>query len=87
MGHLIPAGTGFPSHKNTSFEFTVDEPAARDVDIHGNPFEGRQKHDREPSGDTPAAETDKTASTDDASDLGEDPLADLNALLGDGTED
>lgn len=26
MGHLIPAGTGFPSHKETDFEFTVEEP-------------------------------------------------------------
>ena len=40
MGHLIPAGTGFKGHKETSFEFTVDEPAARDVDIYGNPIEG-----------------------------------------------
>jgi DNA-directed RNA polymerase subunit beta' len=27
MGHLIPAGTGFPTHKNSRFEFTVEEPA------------------------------------------------------------
>ena len=26
MGHLIPAGTGFPKHKETRFEFTVEEP-------------------------------------------------------------
>jgi DNA-directed RNA polymerase subunit beta' len=27
MGHLIPAGTGFPQHKESRFEFTVEEPA------------------------------------------------------------
>ena len=27
MGHLIPAGTGFNQHKNSRFEFTVEEPA------------------------------------------------------------
>ncbi|MDX1680610.1 MAG: DNA-directed RNA polymerase subunit beta', partial [Akkermansiaceae bacterium] len=26
MGHLIPAGTGFPTHKESEFEFTVEEP-------------------------------------------------------------
>jgi len=26
MGHLIPAGTGFPTHKNSDFEITVEEP-------------------------------------------------------------
>ena len=26
MGHLIPAGTGFPIHKNADFEMTVEEP-------------------------------------------------------------
>ncbi|MGC6425492.1 MAG: DNA-directed RNA polymerase subunit beta' [Akkermansiaceae bacterium] len=26
MGHLIPAGTGFPTHKNSEFEMTVEEP-------------------------------------------------------------
>ena len=26
MGHLIPAGTGFKSHKSSRFEFTVEEP-------------------------------------------------------------
>lgn len=26
MGHLIPAGTGFPTHKSRDFEFTVEEP-------------------------------------------------------------
>ncbi|MEN9974528.1 MAG: DNA-directed polymerase subunit beta, partial [Verrucomicrobiota bacterium] len=26
MGHLIPAGTGFPCHRDSEFEFTVDEP-------------------------------------------------------------
>jgi len=26
MGHLIPAGTGFPTHKNSDFEMTVEEP-------------------------------------------------------------
>ena len=26
MGHLIPAGTGFPEHKESRFEFTVEEP-------------------------------------------------------------
>ncbi len=27
MGHLIPAGTGFDSHRDSEFEFTVEEPA------------------------------------------------------------
>ena len=27
LGHLIPAGTGFPTHKNSEFEMTVEEPA------------------------------------------------------------
>jgi DNA-directed RNA polymerase subunit beta' len=26
MGHLIPAGTGFPCHRDSEFEFTVEEP-------------------------------------------------------------
>jgi DNA-directed RNA polymerase subunit beta' len=26
LGHLIPAGTGFPIHKNSDFEMTVEEP-------------------------------------------------------------
>jgi len=26
MGHLIPAGTGFPCHREREFEFTVEEP-------------------------------------------------------------
>ncbi|MFZ9937923.1 MAG: DNA-directed RNA polymerase subunit beta', partial [Luteolibacter sp.] len=26
MGHLIPAGTGFPVHREAEFEFTVEEP-------------------------------------------------------------
>jgi len=26
MGHLIPAGTGFSQHKESRFEFTVEEP-------------------------------------------------------------
>jgi DNA-directed RNA polymerase subunit beta' len=26
LGHLIPAGTGFPVHKNSDFEMTVEEP-------------------------------------------------------------
>jgi DNA-directed RNA polymerase subunit beta' len=26
MGHLIPAGTGFPIHRDSEFEFTVEEP-------------------------------------------------------------
>jgi DNA-directed RNA polymerase subunit beta' len=26
MGHLIPAGTGFPLHRDAEFEFTVEEP-------------------------------------------------------------
>jgi DNA-directed RNA polymerase subunit beta' len=26
MGHLIPAGTGFPIHREAEFEFTVEEP-------------------------------------------------------------
>jgi len=26
MGHLIPAGTGFPCHRDSTFEFTVKEP-------------------------------------------------------------
>ena len=26
MGHLIPAGTGFPTHKNSDFDITVEEP-------------------------------------------------------------
>jgi len=26
MGHLIPAGTGFKTHKSSRFEFTVEEP-------------------------------------------------------------
>jgi DNA-directed RNA polymerase subunit beta' len=26
MGHLIPAGTGFPNHRDSEFEFTVEEP-------------------------------------------------------------
>jgi DNA-directed RNA polymerase subunit beta' len=26
MGHLIPAGTGFPCHRESEFEFTVEEP-------------------------------------------------------------
>ncbi|MGD7654559.1 MAG: DNA-directed RNA polymerase subunit beta', partial [Verrucomicrobiales bacterium] len=26
MGHLIPAGTGFPTHRDTEIEFTVEEP-------------------------------------------------------------
>lgn len=26
MGHLIPAGTGFPTHRDVEFEFTVEEP-------------------------------------------------------------
>jgi len=27
LGHLIPAGTGFPDHKDSEFEMTVEEPA------------------------------------------------------------
>ena len=27
LGHLIPAGTGFPTHKYSEFEMTVEEPA------------------------------------------------------------
>ena len=27
MGHLIPAGTGFDTHRDSEFEFTVEEPA------------------------------------------------------------
>jgi DNA-directed RNA polymerase subunit beta' len=26
MGHLIPAGTGFDTHRNVDIEFTVEEP-------------------------------------------------------------
>jgi DNA-directed RNA polymerase subunit beta' len=26
MGHLIPAGTGFETHREAEFEFTVEEP-------------------------------------------------------------
>jgi DNA-directed RNA polymerase subunit beta' len=26
LGHLIPAGTGFPVHKNSDFEMTIEEP-------------------------------------------------------------
>jgi DNA-directed RNA polymerase subunit beta' len=26
MGHQIPAGTGFPCHRDSEFEFTVEEP-------------------------------------------------------------
>jgi len=26
LGHLIPAGTGFPVHKSSDFEMTVEEP-------------------------------------------------------------
>ena len=26
MGHLIPAGTGFDSHRDIDIEFTVEEP-------------------------------------------------------------
>jgi DNA-directed RNA polymerase subunit beta' len=26
MGHLIPAGTGFHHHRDSEFEFTVEEP-------------------------------------------------------------
>ena len=26
MGHLIPAGTGFDTHRDVDIEFTVDEP-------------------------------------------------------------
>jgi DNA-directed RNA polymerase subunit beta' len=26
MGHLIPAGTGFHCHRDSEFEFTVEEP-------------------------------------------------------------
>jgi len=26
MGHLIPAGTGFYHHRESEFEFTVEEP-------------------------------------------------------------
>ncbi|MDB9741927.1 DNA-directed RNA polymerase subunit beta' [Akkermansiaceae bacterium] len=81
MGHLIPAGTGFKSHKECSFEFTVEEPEARDVDIHGNPLEGIYAKERS------APDADAVKKSDDSSDLGDDPLSDLNALLGDGTED
>ena len=26
MGHLIPAGTGFDTHRDVDIEFTVEEP-------------------------------------------------------------
>jgi len=87
MGHLIPAGTGFRAHKDSSFEFTVEEPAARDVDIHGNPIEGlAPKEDKKDGEEAPSSDT-TTSDDGGISGLGDDPLADLNALLGDGTED
>ena len=42
MGHLIPAGTGFKTHKSSRFEFTVEEPAPiveeKELDETGEPI-------------------------------------------------
>ncbi len=41
MGHLIPAGTGFPDHVERRFEFTVEEPVIEpkpELDEDGNPI-------------------------------------------------
>ena len=52
MGHLIPAGTGFPEHKESRFEFTVEEPAP----IQDEAPEGEDNNEGEatPEGEAPA---------------------------------
>ncbi|HEX5790476.1 MAG TPA: DNA-directed RNA polymerase subunit beta', partial [Luteolibacter sp.] len=48
MGHLIPAGTGFPSHRESDFEFTVEEPEPIVQTI--EPGEEGEVYDREEEG-------------------------------------
>ena len=67
MGHLIPAGTGFPQHKESRFEFTVEEPApiAEETEGEGEGEEGAE-------GSAPA-----DASSEEAS----SPLGDIDDEL------
>ncbi len=40
MGHLIPGGTGYPLVRDTTFEFTVDEPAPEVAETSGEAEDG-----------------------------------------------
>ena len=44
MGHLIPAGTGFPCHRDSEFEFTVEEPEPVVAGPRDHRGGGRQRH-------------------------------------------
>jgi len=67
MGHLIPAGTGFPLHKDRRFEFTVEEPAPIVEEIEGE------------EGEATAEATEATSAPAEDS---IDGLDDLTKLLG-----
>ena len=74
MGHLIPAGTGFLQHKESRFEFTVEEPAPVVEEV-----EGEEGEEGAVASETPAAAA--ADSDEPASPLG-DIDDELTKLLG-----
>ncbi len=73
MGHLIPAGTGFPDHKDRRFEFTVEEPA---------PVSDEEVEIDELTGEPIVATTEAEEATSAPAEDSIDGLDDLTKLLG-----
>ena len=69
MGHLIPAGTGFHSHRSVDIEFTVEEPEPIVKEVEGQ--EGA------PEGDDPTATPTPESEAPTETPKDETPKADL----------
>ena len=75
MGHLIPAGTGFQSHRSVDIDFTVEEPEPIVTAPEGENPEGEAPEGAAPEGVTAEEAIPAEPSSEEASPEGEETLA------------
>lgn len=68
MGHLIPAGTGFQSHRSVDIELTVEEPEPIRQEGEGEGAEGEAGET--PEGEAAAPEAEGSEPTEGAESIG-----------------